>query len=168
MYAQKKRVFTARDYFDGKQGGVENNIAPHTTKSERQIAEARISADFYRVLDWKSLYKSAQVLGRNRVDAEDCYAVGLEPTVGNRLILYLSVRTFLPVKQEMVVQVPGLGLQPSIETFSDYRAVDGVQIPFRRIAADPIAGETVETVTRVVFNVDIPDRTFRGTTDTSP
>ena len=168
IYAQKKRILLARDYFDGEQGGVENSLVSPTTKSANQIALARISADFYRVLDWKSLYKTAQVLGRNRVGQEDCYAVGLEPAAGSRFVLFLSTRTFLPVQQETVTSVPGLGPQPGIETYSDYRSVDGVQIPFRRTVVDPISGETIETVTRIRFNVSLPDRTFRSTSPQTP
>ncbi|MCW3095037.1 MAG: hypothetical protein JWL77_655 [Chthonomonadaceae bacterium] len=162
MYALKKRLLTTRDYFDGQTGASESSLAPVTPKSAKAIAEARVSAAFYRILEWKSLYKTAKVIGRAKVGEEDCYIVALTPPAGNPTLEYLSTRTFLPVKQDTIIDLPGLGSLPASEAYSDYRTVDGVKIPFRRVASNPISGETISTVTRVRFDVNLPDRTFRS------
>jgi hypothetical protein len=48
------------------------------------------------------------------------------------------------------------------ETYSDYRNVDGVVIPFKSMAHHPAMGRIVSIVKEVKFNVDVPAATFRA------
>jgi len=161
MFALKKKIFMTHDIFDGQTGAEESSLSPLTPKSKQGIAAAKIAADFYRILHWKSLYKSVTVMTRSKVGEETCYVVSLTPPTGKVTLLYLSTQSFLPLKQETAVDVPGVGTLISTEIFSDYRAVDGVKIPFRRVASNPLNGETVTTVTKIRYNVSLPDSMFR-------
>lgn len=168
MFAQKKRIFTSHDYFDGQTGAASNSLSPLTPKSKSAVAKAKVGMAFYRILDWKSLYKSVKVTGRSKAGAEPCYVIELTSPAGSAVQLYLSAQTYLPVKQLTSMEIPGVGSLPVSEAFSDYRAVDGIKIPFVRAATNPITGETIETVTRVRFNVPLADTAFRPPAAPSP
>jgi len=161
MFALKKKIFMTRDIFDGQTGAEASSLAPLTPKSPQEIAAAKIASDFYRILHWKSLYKSATVMTRSKVGEETCYVVSLTPPTGKATLLYLSTQSFLPLKQETAADVPGIGTVMSTEVFSDYRTVDGVKIPFRRVVSNPLNGETITTVTKVRYNVKLSDSIFR-------
>jgi hypothetical protein len=47
------------------------------------------------------------------------------------------------------------------EWFSDYRAVDGVMLPFRREQSAPDIGTVVFRVYEIRFDVVVPDSVFR-------
>lgn len=162
IFARKKRIFQTRDYFDGHSGATSSSLSPLTPKSDRELAAARISADFYATLHWKTLYPSAAVTGRSKVGEEECYTVELKPAVGSTVVQYLSTKTFLLLKQTTTTEIPGIGPVPSTDTFSDFRLVEGVMVPFRRASSSPLEGESVATVTRIRFNVPLPDSTFRA------
>ena len=159
VFAQKKKIFQTRDYFDGQAGATWSSLSALKPKSSMEIATSQFTSAFYATLDWKTLYKSASVTGRAKVGEEECYIVELKPPVGNPILQYLSAKTFLLLKQNTIS-----GALATVETFSDYRLVDGVQIPFRRISNDPINGETITIVTKVRFNVNLPASTFRPPT----
>ncbi len=85
------------------------------------------SARFYGLLDWKTLYKTAEFKGASKVGDEDAYIVVFEPEKGNKDTIYFSQKTFLPLKLESLSSSSTRSVsQPYSEMYSDYRAVDGV------------------------------------------
>ncbi len=159
----KKPVFTTRDYFDGESGGTESLMSGASIKSGTALEAAKYSSDFYDTLDWKTVYKSVTVLRTEKVGEEECYVLEKIPVVGKAITQYISTKTFLPMKQETLTEVAGVGVLPFTELFSDYRTVDGQKVAFRRIGTNPLMGEMVLTVTRIRFNVAIPASAFQAT-----
>ena len=51
---------------------------------------------------------------------------------------------------------------PVVETYEDFRTVDGVLIPFRRTGIVSGLGDTVTLVTPVKFDAKIPDAMFQS------
>lgn len=160
--AQKKRIYISHEYFDGQTAAASSTLAPLTIKSEKQAAEAKVSSDFYAPLNWKTLYPAAKVTGRMKLGEEECYVVEFKSATGGQTLKYISAQTYLLLKEQTFSVIPGVGPVPTSETFSDYRTVDGVKIPFKRVSISPAEGESVSTVTRVRFNVNLPDSTFRA------
>jgi CubicO group peptidase (beta-lactamase class C family) len=159
---QKKKIFGSRENFDGETGVEVSTLSQPTPRTEKEMAQAKIDADFYAIFNWKSLYKSAVVKRREKVGDEECYVVELTPAVGNPTTLFLSTQSYLLLKQNSSTDVPGIGLLPSSELFSDYRTVDGIKAPFRRVSSNPMTGETISTVTKIRFNVRLSDALFRN------
>jgi hypothetical protein len=50
---------------------------------------------------------------------------------------------------------------PATETFGDYRAVDGVLVPFTRVRSLPELGTMVVTVKEVKFDGRVPADVFQ-------
>ena len=50
---------------------------------------------------------------------------------------------------------------PVTETYSDYRSVDGVMIPFRRVQNSQAMGDTVLRIREARFDVPVPAEAFK-------
>jgi len=65
------------------------------------------------------------------------------------------------LKRESVIHSDTTGVDiPTSETFSDYRNVDGVMVPFKSVSSNIANGDIVVLVKELKFDVDIPDTAF--------
>ena len=88
-------------------------------------------------------------------------AVEFAPEKGTRFTEYYSTKSFLLIRRRGVVtSSTSEQTLPYTITYSDYRAVDGVQIPFKLVNSTPSMGETITTVRTVKHNVQIADKVF--------
>ena len=114
-------------------------------------------------MNWKSQFRSVKITGISKVGGEDAYVVEKMPPVGDRIIDFISTKTFLLLQNEVVFSSSGIKL--AVRTrFEDYRAVEGAMIPFRTVAATQTAGEFVRQVKEVQFDVEMPDSIFEAPT----
>jgi hypothetical protein len=158
-----KPIATISDYFNGSKGGEETSFAPAEEYTGKQLEDARINADFYGLINWRSNYKKAEIKGNAKIGDEDAIMVVVfEPEKGNKDTIYFSTKTFLPVKLESVNSVSTQNISlPYSETYSDYRQVDGVMIPFKTVNSSTGNGDIVTTVKEIKHNVEVPDKVFR-------
>jgi CubicO group peptidase (beta-lactamase class C family) len=162
LMALGKNIGAIHEFFDGSKGGSETNFSPFTPYGEKQIDDARIAADFHTELNWKTLFKTVTIREVTKVGDEEVYVVVKTPEKGNAVTDYISTKTFLLVKRDTTISLPtGQGAVPSSSTFSDYRPVDGVMVPFKITAQNPGMGTVVTRVREVKFDADIPDAEFR-------
>lgn len=162
MFASGKTIATLFEYFDGANGGEEISFAPAERYSGKQLEDARIGANFYGLLDWKTLYKTAEFKGAGKVGDEDVYVVVFAPEKANKDTIYFSQKTFLPLKLESVSSSStSSNSTPYSETYSDYRTVDGVMIPFKTVNSNAGNGDLILTVKEVKHNAAIDDKTFK-------
>jgi hypothetical protein len=97
-----------------------------------------------------------------KVGDEEVYIIERRNEKGTPVTDYVSTRSFLVLRRDSVVANETSGIElPQTETFSDYRNVDGVMIPFRTVANNIANGDIVLKVVDVKFDVDIPDTVFR-------
>jgi CubicO group peptidase (beta-lactamase class C family) len=152
-----KKIATVREYFDGTSGGSEPSFAVSTPLTGSALTEARVSSDFYELLDWKTLYEGVSITGTEKVDGEDCYVVEFKPAKGMTRTEYVSKSTFLPRKLSTISPTGG----QSNVYFSEFRAVDGVVTPFKVVQVTEAQGRAVLQVKEFKFDVDIPQTTFQ-------
>jgi hypothetical protein len=151
------------EYFDGTNGGEEVSFAPSEIYTGKQLEDARIGANFYGLLDWKTLYKTAEFKGASKVGDEDAYIVIFEPEKGNKDTIYFSQKSFLPLKLESLSSSSTSNVsQPYSEMYSDYRAVDGVLLPFKTVNSNSANGDLVLMVKEVKHNIAIDDKVFKA------
>jgi CubicO group peptidase (beta-lactamase class C family) len=157
-----KPIATVSEYFDGTHGGESASFAPSEEYAGKQLEDARLNAHFYGLLDWKTLYKKADFKGAAKVGDEDAYVVVFEPEKGNKDTIYFSQKTFLPLKLESLSSSSTSSVsQPYSELYSDYRAVDGVMIPFKTVNSNTGNGDTVTIVKEIKHNTAIDDAKFK-------
>jgi CubicO group peptidase (beta-lactamase class C family) len=154
MYAGKKRIGVIRSYFDGKDGGSESSFSAASKLSGDSLTDMAIGSAFCPELNWKSMFKTVAITGKDKVGDEEVYAVEMRPEKGNTMTDYVSVKTFRVLRRK-------LGPGSQAETFSDFRTVDRVLVPFRRTAVGSGLGETVTTVTAAKFDTKIPESLFQ-------
>jgi CubicO group peptidase (beta-lactamase class C family) len=159
-----KKIGTTREFFDGATGGEETSFTARGEKwGARKLAELRASEDFYEPLDWKTLYKSIEVKGIEKVNGEAAYVVLLTPREGAPATVYVSTKTFLVLRRDSVESDATGDSSAPVKTFySDYRAVEGVLVPFSVSYVVPDTGEATVRVREVKFDAPIPADAFRA------
>jgi CubicO group peptidase (beta-lactamase class C family) len=158
-----RRFATAYEFFDGDGGGEGGSFMPAETYAGKNLEDKRIAADFYQTLNWKTHYKTVEVKRRAKVGDEDVYVVVKTPEKGNPVTDYVSAKTFLVVKRDLLSTTnAGEMTLPSTETYSDFRAVDGVVLPFKTVQSNLSMGDTVMRVKEVKFDAEVPEQAFRA------
>jgi hypothetical protein len=160
--AAGKPIATAYDYFNGAEGGEESSFSTFEKITGKSLEDARINADFYGLANWKANYKKTEMKPMAKIGDEDVYVVVLEPEKGNKDTFFISAKTFLPVKLDSVISSSTRGVDlPYTETYSDYRAIDGIKIPFRTVNSNVGNGDVVTIIKEVKHNATIDDKVFR-------
>jgi hypothetical protein len=96
-----------------------------------------------------------------KVGDEDVYIIEKQREKGTKVTDYISTKSFLVLRRDSLVVSETSGIElPQTESFSDYRNVDGVMVPFKMVSNNIANGDIVLRVTDVKFDVDIPDTVF--------
>ena len=162
LRAAGRKIATMREYFDGAQGGSENSFALPTQLAGGEIDDAHVGADYYRELNWKTAYKTVVIKAMGKVGDEDVYVVEKTPLKGNAVVERYSTKTYLLLQRETSKLNTDLGISLTVaSTYSDYRPVGGLMIPFKIVEAAQ-GSETTTLVKEVIFDAPIPDSVFRG------
>ncbi|HEX8187216.1 MAG TPA: serine hydrolase, partial [Pyrinomonadaceae bacterium] len=163
LKALGKRIGFFREFFDGTSAADEGSFMPYNPKTGKELDEVRLNSDFYAPLNWKTLYKTAEIKKMSKVGGEDAYAVVFTPEKGSPVTQYISAKTFLPLRQDSLATSDTISM-PVTETYSDYRSVDGVMIAFRRVQSSQAMGDTVLKIREAAFDVPVPEEAFRRKT----
>jgi CubicO group peptidase (beta-lactamase class C family) len=156
-----KSIAAGWEFFDGTLGEEIYSFAPVDKLSGKRLEDARLSADLYSQLDWKTNFKKIEVKGTAKVGDEEAWAVSFEPEKGTPFTEYYSTKTFLLLKRDGVIPSSTSSVSiPYSVRFSDYRDVDGVMLPFKVINNSVSNGNIVTTVKSVKQNVPIDDSIF--------
>jgi hypothetical protein len=148
------------EFFDGTTGRDTLSFAPSEAYSGKRLADVKLGADFYGMLDWEAKYKKIEITRVAKVGDEDCYAVVFTPNEGSRFTEYYSTKSFLLLKRDGNIPIPGVGELPYTILFSDYRDIDGVKLAYKSTSQTISNGESVTTVTSVKHNVKVDDKIF--------
>jgi len=156
-----KTIALDYDYFDGTGGQDISTFGPPAAYTGKRLADARRAADLYADLHWKDDYTKIDVLRVTKCGDEDCYAVAFTPKEGTKFTEYFSTKSFLLLKREGVQTAATMAVEiPYTVTFSDYREVDGLKVPFKQVTATIANGDVVTTVTSLKHNVPVDDAVF--------
>ena len=144
--------------FDGQHGWLTTpgRSARETPASE--IEGARIDADLQLPLHLKRMFPNLRPAKPEKINGRDTYQLLEEETGQPRLRLYFDQQTSLLLRLMRYGDSP-LGLNPVRVDYSDYRALDGVQVPYRWTVARPSGQFTIQA-TEVTQNVAIDDAKF--------
>ena len=81
---------------------------------------------------------------------------------GNPVTDYVSTRTFRVLRRDTLVTPEGYDVSlPVSETYSDFREVGGLVIPFKSVIQTPTMGTVRGATTKVELDVPLTDREFR-------
>jgi len=143
--------------FDGHQGWLSVPGRTHMM-SAAENAAAGIDADFYFPIDIKTRYEKFRVDTGEKIDGHDtCLVIGSKEGAPP-LRLYFDTQSGLLVRLVRYTETP-LGRNPTQIDYADYRAVDGIKVPYRWTLARPGNRFTIQ-VAQWQQNVDVDDAKF--------
>ena len=153
-YGQQKEGFdgTVAWITDPQSGSVRE-------KAGGELADVKRSAMFPREMKMRTIYPKMTVTGMEKVGERSTWVVVGEPADGPPARIYFDVESGLPIRQVVTRQSPTGPAEVDVR-FDDYRAVDGVQRPFR--IRQITSQFTIDIVfSEVKHNVPIDDAVFR-------
>ena len=122
--------------FDGAIGWTKTPERGLREEAGEQLDNIRSEAEFYKELKLKERYSKLTLLGLALFENREAYVIEAAPPRGQPEKLYFDRQTGLLVRLDVV---PNLG-QEKMQMqmyFEDYRAVDGVKMPFAIRRARP-------------------------------
>jgi hypothetical protein len=104
-----------------------------------------------------------EIKGTEKIGDEETYVVRIQPERASEVTYFISTKTFLPVKKtSIIVSSTSAQKTPVSVTFSDYRPVDGVMIPFKTTSMNPGMGAIIVYAKEVKHNAAIDDAVFKA------
>ncbi len=123
------------------------------------LADIKFTSDFWRTLKLTERYSTALTTGKELVNGRDTYIVeGVVKGSRIRERLFFDVESGLLLRR-ITYKPTALGSLADQTDFEDYRAVEGVKVPFIVKAATG-AFATTRTYTEIKFNVPLDDARF--------
>jgi len=124
-----------------------------------QLARAKRSADLQSALHMKQAFPRLQVFPRkDKMGDHEAYVVMARPQGDTPVRFYFDAESGLLLRTTTVLDTP-LGLSPTQTDYEDYRAVDGVQVPFR-IRQSRLDNTVILQFDDVKQNVPVDDAKF--------
>jgi hypothetical protein len=116
----------------GKRVWMRNQPSAPVQEMPEALARAtRLAGWMLTTGDWRGEFKQVRVLKRITLDGKPAWMVHAAPEKGRQRLVYLDAQNGLSLGYDEVYEIPGVGLVGSEVRFSDYRDIEGVQIPFK-------------------------------------
>jgi hypothetical protein len=144
--------------FDGHGGWMGATGHPMREMHGGDVEGAAIDADLHLATHLKSMFSDLKVHGTQKIGDSEAYAVVGEREGKTPLELYFDTQTGLLLRMVRYGET-ALGRLPVQIDYADYRAVNGVQIPYRWTLARPSGRFTIQ-VSDVQQNVPVDDAKF--------
>jgi photosynthetic reaction center cytochrome c subunit len=143
--------------FNGQQGWLSVPGRTHMMSAAENDG-ARIDADLYLPAHINTMYQKFRVMPGEKIDGHDTYLVVGRSEGQPPLRLYLDQQTGLLLRMVRYSETL-LGQMPTQVDYADYRAADGVKLPFRWTLARPGNRFTIQ-IDSVQQNVPIDEAKF--------
>jgi hypothetical protein len=111
------------------------------------------------LLTYKERGTKIDVVGKDKIGDRDAYVLSVAPASGPVSKVFIDTQSNLPVKSVVTVSLPDLGEVEQTIELSDYREVDGIQVPFKVKGSSAIQTFTI-AVSTVKHNVEIDNALF--------
>lgn len=123
-------------------------------------AEALQGSPLQWTQDWSTSFGAARVTGTRSFDDRDCVVLSLGAGGDAPMTVFIDRQTHLPLAYESML-TSTLGPRLSTTTrLSDWREVEGVQVPFRSEMRIAMAGAVITQFDQVEPNVDVEPDVF--------
>jgi hypothetical protein len=124
----------------------------------KEAEQAAWSTKLCLAHEWERDFKTAETTAVKQVEGKQLAEVTLTSPLGDRVVLRIDMASKLPVSQSSTPVSP-LGDTPTTIYFKDFRAVDGLTLPYQNVQ-DASLMVAMATMTRFEPNVPIDDAKF--------
>lgn len=144
--------------FDGTSGWLGSTSRPPRTMSPAESEAAGLDAEFYLALRLPQVFQQLRTGRPESINGIECQTL-----IGSRpgrppVRFYFENKTGLLLRQVRYGETP-LGRNPTQIDYADYRAVDGVKVPFRWTLSRTNGRFTIQ-ISEVKNNVPVEDEKF--------
>ena len=146
--------------FDGTAGYIVDSFNGNRAITGDQLEAMKNGGFPTPLLTYKDAGVTAALSGREKVGASEAYVIRFTPKSGPGVRVFIDGQSFMLIKTIITVNVPQLGgpIDQVVE-FSDFRDVDGIQVPYTTRSSNPLQ-TTTATLNDVKHNTQIDDSLF--------
>lgn len=149
---------TIQEGYDGKTAWAQEPMSGLRDKSGVELADTKLSSDFYREIKIKQLYPKMELKGVEKVADREAYVVMATPAEGTPEKMFFDAQNGLLVRVDSERETPQ-GKMPVEVYLSDYREIEGVKMPFSIKQVTPVFSAEIK-LTECKVNVAIDDAKF--------
>ena len=149
------------DGFDGKIAWTKNQSGIRVKEGD-ELAKIRRDADFYRELNFKTLYPGLAYKGSAQVDGKEVYVLESKPSATSKERFSFSAKSGLLIRQESEFESAQGKISLNIR-LGDYRVFEGINYPYSLQFKMNAGGQELEFVIKVKevkHNLTIEDAKF--------
>jgi len=145
---------------DGEKGWTDSDFSPFEEATGMALEYMKFEHPVALFGDWRKAFKRVTVGEKSTVDGEEVYAVRCTPHKAPAMTRYVSAKTGLVVKDDWYIIAKGIMTFPIEVTFSDYRKVGGMPLPFRQETQGVQMGKIVIELTSAEPVEEVPAGAF--------
>jgi outer membrane lipoprotein-sorting protein len=113
--------------YDGRVGWTQTSTGVRVLKGA-ELASVQTDADFYAILNLKSLYPKMTLRGKSKIGYREVYVIDLEPnSTADRL--FIDAETYLPVRMNSTRMRGNVSVPVEIY-YDDWSAFEGLLLPY--------------------------------------
>jgi zinc protease len=150
---------TIEQRFDGTAGYAMNSMQGDSEITGNQLDNMRNNVLPTPLLHYKEGGAAVELLPHEKIGDKDAIVLLVTPKTGSPVRIFLDAETHLLLRTVTKINSPQTGDVEQTSDFSDYRAVDGVKVPFHVASTNPLQSLTI-VLTKVEQNVAIDDAMF--------
>jgi len=144
--------------FDGTSGWLGNKGRPARDMTAAESSASALDAEFYLALRFKEIFPQLRLGRPEQIGGADCQTLIGSGAGHPPVRLYFDAGTGLLVRMVRYAET-AVGRMPTQIDYADYRAADGVKIPFRWTLSRPNGRFTIQ-LAEVKCNVPLDDARF--------
>ena len=159
--------FVQKRGFDGRVGWEFDSQKGLKRLEGAQLEEARLEGIIDTEVRLKEVYPDMKVTGRTKVGDRDAYTVVTHAPGGKTNTFYFDAETGLRIAEDSEgLDENGKGEKSNV-LFEDYRAVSGIQLPFRIRITSPSVSLVIQ-IQEVKHNVPVDESIFALPSENPP
>ncbi len=145
---------------DGDAGWTDSIFEPGDVVPKSTARLMRLQNPLLPAADWRSVFDKVEIIRMDKVDDRDVVVMELSAPESVRCTAFVDRENGRPLKFVYQIPVPNVGSIETTETFSDWREIGGVMIPWQWESDSAIFGKTTVTVQNVETKIDLPPDAF--------
>ena len=167
MFSLADGQFVQKRGFDGRVGWEFESQKGLKRLEGAQLEDARLEGIFDTEVRLKEVYPDMKVTGRAKVGDRNAYAVLTHGPGGKTNTFYFDAETGLRIAEDSEGPDENGKNEKSNLLYEDYRAVSGIQIPFRIRITSPSVSLVIQ-VQEVKHNVPVDESIFAMPSENPP
>lgn len=137
------KLATIVEAYDGKRGFSDASVSRFEELKGKKLLLMKLRHPAWFLLNWKQHYTDVSIGGETKIGDDRVFIVSFSGEGVSDRKLYVNAESGLVVKETIQIPMANLGTLPIDISYSDFRTVAGVTLPFKVASENPAAGKVV-------------------------